>query len=288
MTTIFKNPTNNIRNATAIITHGGKAHRDDFLSCAIAVALSSNWPVIYRRDPTAEEMENPWTTVLDVGGRQEPEKSNYDHHQLPRDAAPQCAFTLLIEALNLRGFEVPWVKSTATMDAKGPFALARELGIDAKVLLDLQSPVEGVLLEMFEMYDELLPGDALYEIMHRIGIRLINAAGARADRQAHLSERVHLANVGAGGVEVLILEEKDNAGLQEWRDRHAPTAGICITRDDRGPGWCLYRFNDDTRVDFSRLEGVQGVIFAHKGGFIAKTEEMHLEKVLCLADMGTK
>lgn len=45
---------------------------------------------------------------------------------------------------------------------------------------------------------------------------------------------------------------------------------ITITRDDRGDGYSLFRRNDRPRVDFSRIEGLEGVVFAHKGGFVAK------------------
>jgi hypothetical protein len=47
---------------------------------------------------------------------------------------------------------------------------------------------------------------------------------------------------------------------------------VTVTQDDRGEGFSLYRRNDHPAVDFSKLEAHPDVIFAHKGGFIAKTK----------------
>jgi len=61
--------------------------------------------------------------------------------------------------------------------------------------------------------------------------------------------------------------------VQAYRKIHAPNAAVCVSRSDRaGESWMLYRYDDHPAVDFSRLEGNSCVIFAHKGGFIAKLD----------------
>ena len=82
-----------------IITHSGKAHLDDLMACAIAIAHLKIWEdttdvEIERRDPTDAELEDRAVTVLDVGGRYEPTNGNFDHHQLPR-GSKDSAMTLL-------------------------------------------------------------------------------------------------------------------------------------------------------------------------------------------------
>jgi len=58
-----------------------------------------------------------------------------------------------------------------------------------------------------------------------------------------------------------------------YKEVERPAIVAClVSRSDRpGEGWCLYRYDDHPWLDFSRLDGKPGVIFAHKGGFIAKT-----------------
>lgn len=57
-----------------IVTHGGAAHRDEFIAVCIAYARHGAIEAVYRREPTEAEMEDPTCLVLDVGGRMEPEK----------------------------------------------------------------------------------------------------------------------------------------------------------------------------------------------------------------------
>ncbi len=71
---------------------------------------------------------------------------------------------------------------------------------------------------------------------------------------------------------VLALEDHCRA-LEAVSTGTRGKVAVTVTRDDRGQGLCLFRRNDDPRVDFSRLEGHEGVVFAHKGGFVAKTKE---------------
>ena len=55
---------------------------------------------------------------------------------------------------------------------------------------------------------------------------------------------------------------------------------VSISKDDRGDGWTLYRYDDDPRVDFSVLAGHPDIVFAHKGGFIAKTKAITINEAI--------
>ena len=52
-----------------------------------------------------------------------------------------------------------------------------------------------------------------------------------------------------------------------------PNAVATITHDDRGNGYCLFRLNDSSKIDFSLIENDKRVLFAHKNGFVAKTHD---------------
>jgi hypothetical protein len=52
-----------------------------------------------------------------------------------------------------------------------------------------------------------------------------------------------------------------------------------VAPDSRGNGYGMRRFNDDLRLDFSRLEGEADIHFAHARGFIAKTSSDQVDRL---------
>jgi hypothetical protein len=258
-----------------IVTHPGKAHRDELLAVSIAIHIY-DVDSVYRREPTLEELQDPEVLVLDVGGRHEPELANFDHHQMDRNAEPACALSLMLEAEGLaEAFSfLPWYAPTVLMDSKGPFATAKELGL-GRFPFELLSPVEDVMLggfsEVIELTDENPAALAALGFLGQIGERLVVSAGKAREAYQKLSETVSVTDIE--GVKALVFETTDTRMAQDIRDREHPDAGISLAWDDRGDGWALYRFNDHPRVDFSALEGDSAVLFAHKGGFIAKTRK---------------
>ena len=55
-----------------------------------------------------------------------------------------------------------------------------------------------------------------------------------------------------------------------------------ISPDSRGEGYGMRRYNDDQRMDFSRLEDEPDVHFAHSRGFIAKTTTTEINRLKSL------
>jgi hypothetical protein len=264
-----------------IITHPGQAHRDEFLS--IAIAFQAIGPLqVYRREPTEEELEDPNILVLDVGGRHEPRKMNFDHHQRGRSETPECALSLFARFLGLE--EVlefrKWYRPTILMDVLGPFATAKELGLP-RFPFELSGPIEGQIIEEFEKAEVIEVGSLMSNLLCMIGDGMVTAAREYAAKVAVLSEMVKVVEIH--GLNALVFETSDTEGTQDLRDKKYPDAAVALSWDDRGAGWSLYRFNDHPRVDFSVLEGDPVVAFAHKGGFIAKTRErLELNEVLGL------
>lgn len=66
-------------------------------------------------------------------------------------------------------------------------------------------------------------------------------------------------------------EDDPQLALEMYSKELRDIAGT-ITQDTRGEGYFLYRRNDHPGLDFSTLEGKEGVSFAHKGGFCASLE----------------
>jgi len=279
-----------LNNINRIITHPGGAHRDDFMAACIALAHAPDDVPIFREEPTAALLDDPYCLVLDVGERHEPELLNFDHHQLARDAEPACALSMLVDFLGLTAaFETlaPY-KTTIVMDSKGPMAVAKSLGLE-KLPPELLSPIEGALLDVFGEF--IVVPRWLRTAMRVLGERHIKFATDKLAQLQWLRTNVQLINVdhpnGVGTVPVLAINSQNTTGLFEVRDENPmwQAAPISISRDDRGPGWALYRFDDDPRVDFSRIDGHKDVVFAHQGGFIAKTVELPLEQALILCEL---
>jgi len=264
------------------ITHPGRAHRDEALALGLAIAtglLSINAPV-YRREPIDEELDDPEILVFDVGGRHEPGRLNFDHHQMPRGTR-ECALSLLARHMGVEEIlaDRPWYQATVIIDSQGPGIMARELGLD-KLPPALVSPFEMAILDdLSRVEEEICLG--LKELVSRTMEKRLADARALRDRGLWLDDNHRLMDVG--GVRALVVEDDDPRGLGELRERLGGDVALSLNHDDRGEGWSIYRYDDDPRVDLSRLDGDPLVHFAHKSGFIAKTRTLiPVESVLSL------
>lgn len=265
-----------------IIVHPGRAHRDDFLAACIALAGMKELPIIERREPTEQELNTPDVIVIDVGMKHEPDKKNYDHHQFSRDAQPECALTLLTqdmgleETLNYQG----WYRTTAEIDVLGPKLAAERMGLK-EFPYQLSSPIESSLLRLFGELDEVAPYSTLYRMMQSIGYDIVTQAQKYEQRiqflLAEMAKRdnaqLSIIDVGSG-LQGFMLLDKEVEGVGYIRDNLYPGVAFLACHNDRGKGWTLYRYDDDPRLDFSKIENDERIQFAHKNGFIAKTKEM--------------
>jgi hypothetical protein len=271
-----------------VIVHAGQAHRDEVI--ALGIAMSLHGPLtVYRRDPTEVELEDPSVLILDVGGRHEPEKSNFDHHQRARGEKPECAYSLyaqhvgLADTLALR----KWYEVGILLDVTGPFATAKALGLEKFPFELTAGPIEGQFMCAFEAAEVISPSDLLGQFLLMMGTGMVQSAREYAQKIAELEEMCSTCQVK--GQQVLVFPTADIEGSQDVRDRKYPEAAVSLSWDDRGQGWSLYRYNDHPAIDFSVLEGDPAVLFAHKGGFIAKTSaRLPLDEVLRLVERAIK
>lgn len=280
-----------------IIVHPGRAHRDDFLSCCVALATTEAHPIIERRKPIEDELNNVDILVLDIGMKYDPAKRNFDHHQFRRDKQPECAFTLLIqdmglaETFNYQG----WYRTTAEIDVLGPRLTAKRMGL-REFPYRLSSPIEDSLLRIFSDLEEVTPSSIIYQIMKSIGSDILTQAQKYEQRihflLAELAKRdnalLSIIDV-RNGLRGFMLLGKEIEGLKYIRDNFYSGIGFLVAHNDRGKGWTLYRYDDDPRIDFSQIEDDERIQFAHKNGFIAKTKEMiSRQEIISLINMARR
>jgi hypothetical protein len=288
---------------TTILTHPGSAHKDEFLACCVLLATAP-CPIL-RREPTDADLADSALAVVDVGHRHEPALNNFDHHQLPADAAPTCALSLVLQHLGLytdaRAF-CDWLEPAEWFDCRGPNVTAKWLGVERDIVSKMQSPIDGTLLRRFAAAKQLSPGDPLWQIMHFVGTDLLDYVRNLRARLTFIGQHVQVwsldgltlsvENSSAPAVVFLPrtepLPEDPSAGL----DRYVQEQGLddrvvaIIAPDRRSTGYGLSRHRDHPRLDFTRIKAEPDVHFTHQRGFVAKTsatDPQRLRQLLTLA-----
>ena len=261
-----------------IITHPGQAHRDEAL--AIGFILAEQKPAsvqLFRRDPTPAELDDPDVWVVDVGERHEPKLHNFDHHQIPADAPPTCAATQVAEYLGLAAAfaECPWYRAVAILDSKGPGVLAQHFGIE-RIPRGMISPFETTLLRQLQAFAGSTPvRPFLCRVLRFVAESLIENSKEFAEKLAEHRTKSQVLRVGGMPTLVLLTVAHPAAAellRKEWMDEHDEVVGMSISYDDRGEGWCLFRFHDHPGVDFRHLLDNEEMHFVHASGFVAKTK----------------
>lgn len=277
-----------------IVVHPGRSHADEILAVMLAEASTHDGNIVpvFRRTPTEDDIADNRTLVMDIGGKVDDWAMVFDHHQLPRDAEPECAFSLLAKEIDaaedLEAF-FDWFTTWRKIDSKGPFAWARDAGVSWDAVSGLLNPVSDLVQDWFEeAHDDAPVDETLVRRLQQQGRKILATAERfhtfcmEAEEQERLQgytitpEGEKSFGTFINGVRVFDLTWASYKDAQEFGNAFASRTakdGIIVSRDDRGPGLALFRRNDDPRVDFARLEGDSAVIFAHPGGFIAKTTE---------------
>jgi len=262
-----------------IIIHPGPAHRDDVLAAACLKAHLGAATII-RGNPVEEDLRNPDTYVIDCGREHNTMDHNFDHHQYPRDAEPACALSLLNEHYNW-GLEVfDWYEHSVILDARGPKVAAEHFGMTGKQTRNLISPIEETILQLVGNCTGALD-TTLSSLLTVIGESILNRAYTI---QCEVSEVMQVAAVVTyGSCSVLYpasAKVYDTTSLLVAKEAFEKVTGVTIaasiSKDARGAGWSLYRYDNHAAIDFALIKGDELVEFAHAGGFVAKT------KALCI------
>lgn len=284
---------------TLIVTHPGGAHKDELLAACLLIAESS--APILRREPTEEDLQDPNIAVLDVGARHEPERLNFDHHHFAREHPPTCCLSLVLQHLGLYEDALKfcdWLPATEWFDSRGPNDTAAWLGVPRRAISQLNSPIDTTLLRRFALEHEHRPGQPVYEFMRLVGEDLLSylkEARARLDAvAAHVVqwtlrrgdetlEAVFLPRTEA------VAEEPSRAVASYVRAQGLhERISVMVYPDRRGPGYGIQRYEDSAALDFSRLEGLADVPFAHKRGFVCKTTSTSEARLKALIEAAWK
>lgn len=280
-----------------ILTHPGGAHKDDFLACCVLAHLH-NVP-IQRRDPDQDDLADPEICVVDIGGSHDPAKNNFDHHQFPKDHPPLCALSLVLQKLGLYEDALQfcvWLRPAEWLDTKGPNGAAKEMGIPREAFSALMSPIDITLLRRFALESQLDTDAPLYQIMCMVGEDIVGYVRQLRERLDHLKQQCEYWTIDtdSGTVQAVFLKRVDpiddepSFGINQFvvSEGKEKEVAALVYPDRRGEGYGLTRFDDCALVDFSKIEACDDVRFAHKRGFVAKTnatDEARLKELLALA-----
>ena len=265
-----------------ILTHPGGSHKDEFLACCLLIA--ENPVPIVRREPTAEDLDDLSTAVVDVGHEHAPERGNFDHHQFPKDHPPVCALSLVLQYLGVyedaREF-CDWLEPVEWFDTRGPIETARWLGVQRETLFKLNSPIDTTLLRRFGAVVRLEPGEPLWEVMRWIGVDLLAFVKGLRERLDYIRDVAEFWEVetSKGTFKVLYMPRTEpllddpSAGLARFISSQPGNRDVVglVYPDRRGGGYGLSRHNDHPSLDFTRIQDCEDVHFAHARGFVAKT-----------------
>lgn len=265
-----------------ILTHPGGSHKDEFMACCLL--LSEHAVPILRREPTAEDLADLATAVLDVGHEHAPERGNFDHHQFPKDHPPVCALSLVLQHLGVyedaREF-CDWLEPVEWFDTRGPIETARWLGVQRETLFKLNSPIDTTLLRRFGVVARLEPGEPLWEVMRWIGVDLLAFVKGLRQRLDYIRNAAEFWEVetSKGMFKVLYMPRTEpllddpSAGLARFISSQPGARDVVglVYPDRRGGGYGLSRHNDHPSLDFTRIQDCEDVHFAHARGFVAKT-----------------
>ncbi|MCU0796093.1 MAG: MYG1 family protein [Akkermansiaceae bacterium] len=275
-----------------VLTHPGGAHKDDFLACALLIALHGCR--LERREPEESDLLDPAVGVVDVGGRHEPELSNFDHHQFGAEGPLWCALSLVLMDLGLyddaRAF-CEWLETAERFDVTGPNETAAWLGVDRATLAKLNSPVDVTLLRRFAKVKALEPGEPLHDVMRWIGEDLLKYLREMRQRLDHLAEHSEIIEVA--GWSILFLPRTDplpdepSAGIFRFLESRGLAGQVValVYPDRRGSGYGLSRNEDHPAFDFTRIIAEPDVHFAHARGFVAKTSATSKERLIALLEI---
>lgn len=276
-----------------IVTHPGGAHKDDFLACSVMIS-HYNVP-IYRREPTDEDLADPATCVIDVGGEHAPERSNFDHHQFPRDYVPTCALSLVLRHFGLyddgRKF-CDWLEPAEWFDTRGAVKTAKWLNVERDVMAKLNSPLDITCLRRFAKHTELRRGDVIWELMRMVGEDLVYYISSAKERLDYIGANAEVLDLG-GGLQVLYMPRieplpgEPSAGMGKYieLEEKASKCVAMIYPDRRGEGYALTRYNDNLRLEFTKVKDCSDVHFAHSAGFLAKTTATEKSRLIELLKM---
>lgn len=267
---------------TKIITHGGDAHVDDFLSCCLILSKDKDITSINRRDPNDDEIQNSDVWVIDIGETLDPYTHTFDHHQ--RDWE-ECSLSLLLKYWNAWEDAIKthkWLETMVLLDSRGITNVSRMTNIPKGAFSRLDSFIERTLMSIFESMEYLDSSHWLFSLMKKIGDLFFSQIIEYKMAIDFVKKKAIFKNIG--GIPVIQCIEKLNGlsssmivrAMDEYRREKFEYGGICIYPNNRTKNAIsVRRYDDDARIDFRNLKaGSDGIVWVHKSGFFMILENM--------------
>lgn len=93
----------------AILTHNGQFHADEVFACAlIQCVIDESIPIVRTRELTIDDMNDPETWIIDVGGVHNPEFGLFDHHQDKMMFASNCLVLYHLHSIDVIADDLFW------------------------------------------------------------------------------------------------------------------------------------------------------------------------------------
>jgi len=265
-----------------IITHPGSAHLDDFLSCCLVVNKSGDIKKIKRKEPSEAEIKDPTLWKLDVGETLDPDIKCFDHHQDGMD--DDCALSLLLKYWGLWSIanEVhKWLNIVVINDTIGPKEVTKQLRISFKAMGALDSFIERTILDFFNKQKEIEKGSFLFLLMEIIGHNFFALIDEYTTVMGEVKKKLEYKVIngvqsifcykGVNHSSTLIRIIKDRM-KEKWPDLKG---GIAVYPNKRVKDTiAIRRYDDDERVDFSKISNYDKVVYSHPKGFFISVEQM--------------
>lgn len=265
-----------------IITHPGSAHLDDFLSCCLVIAKSGNVKKVKRKEPNKGEIKDPAIWKLDVGEKHDPDAKCFDHHQDEIDN--DCTLSLLLKKWDFWSIasEVhKWLNIVVINDTIGPEEITKQLRISYKAMGALDSFVERTILDEFKKQKEIKRGSILFSLMEMIGQNFFILIDEYNKIMKEMREKLEYKSIK--GVQSIFCYKglKHSSTLTRIiRDRMRERwpymrGGIAVYPNKRVKDTiAIRRYDNDERVDFSRIANHDKVVYVHPKGFFISVEQM--------------
>lgn len=233
-----------------VVTHPGRAHLDEYVACSLLAALSPQAKIHRSRDAglLLDAANDCRTAVVDIGGRFEPDRLNFDHHQIDfASDGDKCALSLVLEFLGIRDEAaaiLPWLPVLDMRDCGGPSAVEARFGVSLAMQQAHRSPLEIFTLREFSQVGVLSPGAPIHAAMRRFGASLLDTLAHTPVAAAEVAAAIRYGKLESAGGDVLVADITDvRSEIRPFMNMVKPPDGLAIAasvhRDPRDGCWLV-------------------------------------------------
>lgn len=264
-----------------ILTHPGEPHLDELVASALVLAFDDEVTLLRRDNPVESDFEDKNTWVLDQGSKLEPEKYNFDHHQLAF-GVEECTISLIADHFKIRSYleKIPWFKQLVLLDSLGPYKAAEIQDCDPRIVQAVYTPFAEFFLYQFKDVKTITDKDPLFKNIRLMGKNIMAYYYKEKARLEFLRERCEIVNKdGIDIIYFMVDVDEPFMGMHTYALENKIKGGIAVIKDERNDGWSLRRLFEDPKINFTKIDGDSRVIFAHSSGFIAKIKKIEKPEI---------